>query len=273
MTEFKEWLDSKSGLKVAICDTNIWYKPDLIKLFREKHPNIKLVATYLNLYELSLSNRIISDFESVRSAIVTLFEEHDEIIDIHPLSHFLSIKDQENLFLPFKDEIDKIRLIFESILNGDSLNKQRFEEIIVLRKNSLDKCTAYFNEKLFNNKTIVKNELRANKYGYWQFDTLNVLEDSTRLANALISGGINQLNGCSFDYQIELSNDSLFLCVLNEYYRELLAEGNRKMHNNDWIDLMNLSYMIYGDYYFTDEKKWLKIINKLGYSEKLITLD
>ena len=73
-------------------------------------------------------------------------------------------------------------------------------------------------------------------------------------------------------YDFEFDNIELFWKSLDYYFKELELSG-MKMQPNDWYDFSQLAYVQPGDMFWTEEKRWKRIIMEVGMESVLFSLD
>lgn len=253
-------------------DTMIWYR--LIStpsnIYRLK--NIGVVPNIINLLEIGASTNLISRPKTSKEAIVNCSSFLDDVITDFPITHFIRSYDESfNINRDFQNEVIESINKSSNDINFESnikLFESAIESLIKKDKVPYDKLTDRANILI---KEIQKN-LMADESGQSITNHINSRSDN-------FDGIYDLFNMCSNDaFGVELDKvyffeHELFVKVINLYFLDLEVGRKKKISPNDWNDLMQMFYVKKGEYYWTKETKWLKMVRRLNLQNYLFDGD
>ena len=82
-----------------ICDTNIWYDLGDGSLTFNDNNEHDLIATYINIFEVTNSNNIIDDYKKVRNAVIAIKDYANGFIFESPITHLFNLLNPNNLII------------------------------------------------------------------------------------------------------------------------------------------------------------------------------
>ena len=141
----------------------------------------------------------------------------------------------------------------ERSLTGE-YNMETRTTLVNLRK---EITTSFVNEYITRMETIrTKPELlmKMKNYETFKFEIFNdIISEIEKTTN------VNRQQFSEESFASLLKNIELYATTRYNYYFKTTIE-NKKVKENDLIDLMNLFYVKAGDKYLTEDKKWKKYI-------------
>ncbi|PWL23526.1 MAG: hypothetical protein DCO96_15845 [Fluviicola sp. XM-24bin1] len=246
-----------------ICDTNIWYKIECGEFKKEAWEPNSLVATNLNLFELSLTPRLIDQTEYVSKIVRTLHDEHSLIIDMSPMDYIIKKQypdrsSQDKQFGEMLEGFEKLMSVDFEKVDDDLLSaeQQKFRPHIESWRKSLDKISEDVNNLLPEVRANIKKT--TNKRTHRAVNSLPIFADILNLMVQSYTEGKLQLDIETYPW----SEIELFVRVWDNYFKDLELTPGQKFHPNDWFDLFNLVYVDPQAKYWTHEKKWIEIISR-----------
>lgn len=245
----------------VICDTNVWYNIANGRITPEKHPDILLHPTWVNLIELSRTPWLVGapdQIQLVQSVISALHKYNGGILKDDPLEYI--IKKQHPSYSRDDREFKAILHGFETLMKAD-VSKPLDDVIIKKMAQSIDrwKCGLDQSAKQINDvllpgirknikETTGKKAHRLEQSIPIYFDLINVfVRDYTK--------GEIALDVATYPWkEIEF-----FIRVWDNFFKELEV-SQQKFKPNDWLDLLNLAYASPGLKYSTDDGPWVRLI-------------
>ena len=245
-----------------ICDTNIWYGLGSGRIDRSKiKENDILIATYISIEELALSDNVLYSFEKIKNAINAICRLSKHTILEPPFIH-LKVTSDKN----YCCDLDSFRELFiftEKIGMSYTIEEDKREDFknsfTEKRKQLLIEDTDYINNYVQTNIILKTKEARKRHRE----------EDSIPANRELINYFVardTKSDGLSDDFdwkQIELFEKVMKL-FLNE-----IETGAKVMDENDWYDLFLLAYVNPQRKIWTKERKWKRLIKEAGFEDYL----
>lgn len=245
----------------VICDTNIWYNIANGRITPEKHPDIRLHPTWVNLTELSRTPWLVGkpeEVQLVRSAITALHKYNSGIIKDDPLEYI--IKKQHPTYERDDEEFKTILGGFEKLMRADVSKKlddavfEKMAQSIERWKFGLEQSAKRINDELLPGirknikETTGKKAHRLEQSIPIFFDVINVfVREYTK--------GELALDVATYPWkEIEF-----FIRVWDNFFKELEV-SQQKFKPNDWLDLLNMVYTSPGLKYSTGDGPWVRII-------------
>jgi len=224
-----------------------------------------LIATWINIIELSKTPNLIDNVLLVKNAVKALYVNHSMIITENPFDYII-----KSHFPEYTTENENVKLIltgFEKLIKIDFENISINNEKNFLNVDIEDKLNNSIN--LANQANIFIENVRANikqssnKKIHREIDTLQLTKNFLQNIIEIYSKEHTnkQLN---FDWtNFDWTNFDLLLFVIDNYFKELELTPNMKFDKNDWYDLLMLAYVGKYDKFWTNEKrKWYKVIEQ-----------
>jgi hypothetical protein len=243
----------KSITKV-VCDTNIWYKigNGLVPIPGEE---FVLVGTFLTTLEFSKTKNLIKNIEFVRRGIQAIMKYAKYSMNhVPPLIHVKKLLDPKYCFLISPNYKSTLEFLRKIAIGHDIAEDMAtsFELEMDEEKNGLHEVAQFLNSFAVEIKKRIKNKVKHKNE--------DVTIENRKLIADFVSRSIGQEETLeAFDW----SRIELFEAVLNLAFKK--AElGAMKFVANDFTDLFMLLYVQPGMQYWTDDGKWLEIINEAG---------
>lgn len=241
-------------MKRIITDTNVWYNIDSHKV-QEISKNFKLVVPIIVINELYTSPnlwRSETTFQNLKKAANT-------IIANTSILEFVELDSFEYLLKDILPDIQP-RLNLQSYLNElKALTTLRFDQVKDVRtdRGDISGLTNFINERSIGYKKIVDSD----KNRFKKMDTRGYTEKYILM---LANDNLEKLDS-SYPKMESLNKDKFELLVntFDDIFREVSKSG-KKMQDNDWVDIFNLTYAAKGDLYWTKEKSKLRHIENSG---------
>lgn len=253
---------------MIIADTNIWFRIKENTDF-DHLKKIGLLPTYINLYELGSSSLLFRKPKLAHKGFVNINKFLDLVIIHPPFQQILFNNYRINFDISFANNlIQNIDTISKAPLNiyletSEKMKTQLMEGIEEIN-NHFSKSTLSSNEllksiqKQFSNGAQTKSQNREDKQEFIK-KRENELSSAIKLFKFIVKDKLG--------HEItdnDLLQKELFMRVINEYFLSLEIKEREEIQDNDWNDLLLMLYVDKGDYFWTAEKKWLKIIKKLN---------
>lgn len=254
----------KSFVPGIIVDTNIWLHVlnDNDDLFEKVKKQI--VPMYNNLWELCITGIHERKPELARKAIQRMMLAQKNMIFSHPLRYLTEVANKKK----FKRKILKgtydLLDFSAAIANGGFIQenqKKAFQELIKERKQGLNDVADDYNKVAKECKEKIKN-LKKHREQFTFPLTINYF-------NYLVSQATNNRFNLK---RLPLRNYELLIRVADLFFKKI-ETGQEVWTRNDLFDLYNLAYVRRGDKYWTNEKKWIKLIKEAGCGEYLYISD
>lgn len=238
----------------VITDTNIWYGIGQKNIIFPDNSNIILCVPLIVLSEIYSSpnaQKSQENFDMLISAVKSIlnYKEKIEIIDIFPFEYILkydnpNIKYYGNAEFYFKEFEAMIQLKYEDVKNVPPIRA------------SISTLTQFINETSKSYKKIIS----ANSDKFKKTDTIPLTESLL----------LKYINDCRIDEnkafpELKIINKKEFQLLLNTFdsFLREVSKTNKKITDNDWIDLFNLVYVGKYDLFWTKEKRLKKRITEL----------
>lgn len=237
-----------------ITDTNIWYgisNEDILEI----SVNHKLCVSIIVINELYTSPNLWKSettFIMLKKAIKSILDniEHIEFIHFDPFEYLLK-QNVHNL---------KPRLsLIEYLSDLQALVQLQYNQVKELRpdRGDISGLTNYINEKSKEYKKLIDSDKE-------KFKKLNTKIYTEKL---ILSWANDNLETIGIKEQkistLVHEKNELLLNSFDDMLREVSKSG-KKIKDNDWIDIFNLTYVAKGDLYWTKEKSKLKHIENSG---------
>jgi len=236
-----------------IADTNIWYYLGQDQELFEKVKEEPIRPTFVNIYELSKSDNILNNEELSRAAIQRLFDYNSKVIYAPP---FIYVAQLHNKFRynPMQ-EIGVWLKFTEKFAEGYTIESSRRDDF----KKEIDKIREDLNSgaDFFNQEAEKIRERIKDKKAHKQKDTLQGTGGFINFIVESVTDKRYNLN--NFD----LNQIELLVRTLDHYFKTI-ETSKMKIRDNDWFDFSILAYVQPGDKYWTNDKKWIKLIQEAG---------
>lgn len=244
----------------VICDTHIWYYMGAGSInVASINSDIELIATYVNIDELSRTPHLIKNVAIVRDAINAIFQNNSHVYFEQPLAYLKQLSDS-NFQYDIIENLGDILEFTQEIANGNCIEQSKLEEFKDLIKNKTEKLKSISN--LCNEKAL---EIQRTKKDKKQHRAIN----STPLTRELISKMVGlSTNSNGLPKTFDWTKIELFENILNQFFIELEISKMR-IQPNDWFDLFQLIYVQPNNKIWTCETRWIKII-KLAKMDKYL---
>ncbi|MDP3929191.1 MAG: hypothetical protein Q8R57_09220 [Bacteroidota bacterium] len=253
---------------MIIVDTHIWMRiksdADFKHLF-----NIGVIPSFLNLHEMGSSSLLYRNPKLLFRGYLNIDKFLDKIIIYNPFQQLLF--DNYNLEFDYKYANDIVQNI--SIISKASLTEYlRLSENMKVEMQAeienmdigLSEVTKFANENI---KTIQDGFIRSDGNIQLQREQKYLFIERRKNDYSSVVNLFKTLIKTAFNVDISesvLLQKELFIKVINEYFLSLETKEREEITNNDWNDLFFMLYVNKGDYFWTAEKKWIKIIKKLN---------
>ncbi len=239
----------------VILDTNIWYAIDTNPIFSDKDVKKSIVVTYLNYFELIKKRTIITEPELFRRIFIAM-DSYEKIFE-PPFVYMAKLYKFYHYHI-FKELGDQISFI-SNFKNGDYIDPSKekdFIEYISHINSDFQELVDSFNQEAKLIKTRIKNLQKHRER--------NSLNDTSDFVLFLIKQATKQ----NFDFS-DISKLELLIETLNSFFKKMEV-GELIMNANDVADFLMLSYVQPGDKYYTEDKKWKKLIVASGKESYLL---
>ncbi len=243
----------------VVCDTNIWYRigNGLVLIPGEE---FVLVGTFLTTSEFSKTKNLTKNIEFVRKGIQAIMEHAKYSMNhVPPLIYVKMLLDSKyrSVIPPnYKSTLEFLR----KIAKGHDILEDKtscFEVDMDEEKRGLHEVAEYLNSFASEIKKRIKNKKK-----HEEEDT--TLENRTLLIDFVSKATEQQENFEGFDWK----KIELFEAVLNLAFKKTEL-GAMRFVANDFTDLFMLLYVQPGMLYWTDDGKWLRLIEEAGMSHYL----
>jgi hypothetical protein len=242
-----------------IADTNIWYYlGENIELFKEVE-NYNIFPTFANIYELSKSDNILNNENLSRLAIQRLFAFKTNVIYPPPFT-FISILNN-NFEFDTLNEIGDWLLFTEKFAKGHSIEPSKKEEFKIeidkIRKD-LQSGADIFNKEAEKFRSQILDNKKHKKE--------NSIQSTSNFINYVVK--TTSLNKYSLE-GFDLNQIELLVRTLDHFFKTI-ETTKMKIHDNDWFDFAILAYIQPGDKFWTNDKKWIRLIKEAGCENYLL---
>ncbi len=245
-----------------ITDTNIWYGIEGGKIILDLPANYRLNATYINLFELSITPRLIDDMEYISRVVRTLHDAKPIIIEKNPIEYIIQKQYPD---YQITDEKYKEMLVgFEKLMDVDfrNIDPDLYKEATEKFKITIEEWRRIL-QKLADDVNQLLPELREKikqSTGKKVHRAIHSLPLFPELLNLYVKSFTN--DGVQLDIETYPWEEiELFVRVWDNFFKDLEVSPNQKFQPNDWFDLFNLVYVGKDSKYWTNEKKWLRLIS------------
>lgn len=200
--------------------------------------------------------------EHILKVVRVLHDNHPIIFETAPIEYIIKKQYPKYQLTDIKHR--EILIGFEKLMNinFDKVTREELDEAGNEFKKTIESWRAIL-EKTANDINNLLPTLRENikkTTGKTAHRKINSLPLFPELINLFVKSFTNG----SIELEIETypwDEIELFAVVWDNYFKDLEISSNQKFHGNDWFDLFNLVYVSPGSKYWTDEKKWIKLIS------------
>lgn len=262
----------------VICDTMIWYQIGEGKIDMTKLEDVDLIATGINIQEISSTENLLSEIDLVKKALKAMELHHSQIIEYEPWDYLLTFYVDVNYEPLSREKYLGDLKAFEKLIDGVVDNKLSDEQKLL----ELNELIETFNEPI---QTLTKNmneglirvrEKGAEKYGsrkafvrHLQGNDKSYLEIMDMFKD-IFAARLN-IDKAELERKIDWNNFELLFRTWDLYYKEKTIISNSKFHENDFYDLTNMAYVAQGDYYWTLETNpWVRIMKSNEVTAKYV---
>jgi len=241
-----------------IADTNIWYYlGDNADLFNEVKDE-PICPTYVSILELSKSDNILNNEDYSRKAIRKLFDFQKNGIFEPPIIYLAQLHN-EFVFDPMS-EIGDMLGFTTKFANGYSIDESKkgeFKKTIDSIRGNLNSGADFFNEEA--------DKIRAKIFDKKSHKKI----DTTQITGAFLNFMVESATKNNYSLEgFDLNRIELLLKTLDHFFKTI-ETSSMKIKDNDWYDFLILTYVQPGDKYWTNDKKWLKLITDAGCEDYL----
>ena len=245
-----------------VCDTNVWYDVALGKLKLDDNNTYVIPITVVE--ELILTPKLNFEPEFVKAAIRATMKKGEmsknKIISyVEPFEYFVTIE-SNGIYTP-KTNRTKAFLHYSEAYANDELTEKELKSLqeYGYKRKSLFKN---FADLINENADMVKTKIRDKSKHKFLDDTIQNRE--------MISSWVEHITGHKLSINFNWGMVELFMNVLGVFFLNIEI-GKNRMTKNDVIDLLNLIYVLPDHFYWTQEKKWLRLINQAGMGKYIYT--
>ena len=243
-----------------IADTNVWYLLGADeKLFESVRQSI--VPVYNNLWEMSTTGLLHKDVKiiKVRDAIRRIMLCQERMILIEPLRYLVVIGNKKYKYhiRTYTIEMLKVTQMIARGFHIDDSMKERTRIAINEAKVGLSKLQQNINAMAAQCKSNIKNFKKHRECN----GNMRIMVILDFMARQAIHGNFSL-------HKIPFRDYELLVRAMDCFFKKL-ETGELKWQRNDLFDLFNLAYVRRGDKYWTNEKRWIKIIKDAGCEEYL----
>ncbi|MBJ6367712.1 hypothetical protein [Snuella sedimenti] len=241
-------------MRKIITDTNIWYEITNEKI-EKIIENYELIISTIVLNELYTSPNVYkssSSFRSLKKAIKNILENRERItfIELNPFEFLL-----KQIFPKYKNEslIEFYLNEFEALIKLDFKTTKANH----IERENISGFSDFINKQsVFYEKEINKNLSTKN-----QFEKSSTLSLTEGLILKYANDNLQHINAKVPIIEKLNANQELLLKVFDGLLRQVSKTG-KKIEDNDWIDIFNLTYVGREDLYWTkDKSKELLIVS------------
>ena len=147
-----------------ICDTNIWYHIAQNQISLNNLNDFDLIATYINIYELTTSPNILSNIELVRKATIAAFDNHKFLFSDNSWVFLLKL-DNPNFNTELSGKNEQIFELSKQIALGllpiESIYRPYIEDSKKRRddiSNEMNKLFDYYKQQAKGNKKELRDD-------------------------------------------------------------------------------------------------------------------
>ena len=233
-----------SEMKV-IADTNVWYNMGQNTAIYNKVKDLPITPTYLTIYELSTSEKVTSNEDSVRTAIQMLFRFQQYLIIEPPFTHISKLSSTCDFSETEKENIKNLLEFTTRFANGYSYKDDSIRRTYIGNiKKSLEKGADLINDEAIKIRHRIKD-----KKNHERGRTNEIINYFLRFCVKATTG-----NRCIISESFDFGKVELFVKTLGLFFKKL-ETSPQKFSRNDWADIAFLAYVQPGDKYWTFEKK------------------
>jgi len=234
----------------VICDSNVWYRLGA-KGYTDTLSELKdcdLYITNLTIVELISSKQMNSDFDSLKHAFYAISKYSKRCLSQNDAQQILLANDTSYIDHSYQAQKISIIKIIEDFVNAetkDKLSYTNYDDMIQGRKESVSTWVTNMEDMI----NWMRREHKAKN---------NICLESF-IEDGFIKPHINSYlkrNNPNYDLN-NFNTDKLVLFkeALKKYLNSFLSGKKKKVHENDYIDYMNLLYCIDDFKYLTCDSK------------------
>ncbi len=236
---------------MIVCDTNIWYNLGSGKVDPKVFSGHDLACTFVSVHELATSKNLYKDFHSVKNAVKAIRDHARIFLFTNPVNYILG-KRETHGGEKYWNELQRVLNIEELIIPTEEA------KLLDAEHNKMN--ASYYSAVDEMNKIAVsvKKNIRKNN-----LNKIRRKEDTTLITKKLLLGFINSYTNIETEIlegAIQWDTLDLLVAALSDFLKEIELT-KQKIDPNDWHDIFNLVYVGRGDFYWTKEKQWNKIIS------------
>lgn len=241
-----------------ICDTNIWYNVD--SLIRTD-PKANLCGTLINLLELCRTPNSLGRIEIVRVACKQLVQRNKGICVYSPtksiaISSGLGIDDGN------VEQIRDCMTFIASIAEGADIDPKKLEAFSIMVQQEQERLIA-----LAGQLNALADSVQAQGINKRDPNRRKDTTDTKNFIAAMVGRAIRKEVKAE---EIKWEEAELLLHTMHALHLEFEVSG-RRWQPNDIHDLYNLAYVGKDDLYWTEEKRWIRIIKGAGMGHYLFS--
>ncbi len=236
-----------------IADTHIWYymgaDPGLFDYVKD----LSIVPCFVNIYELSKSENVVDKEVYSRSAIQKLFTFRDNVIYEPPLVFLNRLYNpfpfdpqmEIGYWLKFTSKIAKGHVVVDK-------QKEFFKSFVQKQRAELQDSTKFFNLEAQRIAANIQNKKK------------HKAQDTIPLTIGFLDFCVKEITkgSCSL-FNHDLSKSELLIKTLDHFFKTIEI-STMKIQVNDWLDWAILAYVQPGDMFWTNEKRWIRLIRECG---------
>lgn len=256
--------------KIVVTDTMIWYGIENGK-YPSQIEGVRIHATYVNLFELSLSPNLLKDLEWMSKVVRALHDAHPMIIETNPIEFIIKKQFPD---YPVKDKkyIEMLKG-FEKLMSIDfsKAKPEDFEEASNQFKKSIDDWRNILQDladKVNEMLPLVRHNIKSStgKKAHRKVFSLPLFAELLNFYVRSFTEGEVELDIETYPWE----EVELFIRVWDNYFKELEVSSSQKFQANDWFDLFNMAYVSKDSLYWTEENKWVRLIESDENTKKFL---
>jgi len=238
----------------VVTDTMIWYNFAMGSIKIEDAFKCELIVPITVLFEASTNPALWEDelkFKECQKVAKLLILKKQEVTFIKkdPLGYLSAKISSGSQDVEFERYFDNLEFIAN----------HNFNEMLEIPQHELrnipQSTTNYFNSQSKFYQHAIKRNISKNV-----FNKTSTLSMTLKLTNAIVNKYASE-RGIQIERKLEEDDAKLFINVFDYYLKEF-SRSHMKMINNDWVDLLNLTYVHCDMKYWTKETKWQKFISE-----------
>lgn len=243
-----------------ICDTNIWY--GLGNGFIASNlvgEGDKLIATFNNIDEFSRTTNLIDKPEETRKAVQAMFKYSGKHPIIEPPLFYIRKLSDESYSYEITSDDEAILLFTEKIAKGHQIEVSKsaqYRKYSEGRKGNLQSVANIFNTESQRIKSEIKSIKKHRKHR------------SIELIRGMLSLFVKAQTGEGIYADFDFSKIELLENTIDCFFKEL-ETGATIMTSNDWYDLFIMAYVTPERGYWTQDRKWIRLIKEAGMGKYL----